>query len=47
LDYIMWVYEQRNTRSPIGFRDWIATEYDHERISDEFAKVPFWKRLRL
>jgi len=47
LDYIMWVYEQRNARSPIGFRDWIATEYDHERISDEFAKVPFWKRLRL
>jgi protein tyrosine/serine phosphatase len=47
LDYIMWVYEQRNAHSAIALRDWIATEYDHERISQEFAKVPFWKRMKL
>ena len=32
LDYILDQYEARNAQSPIGFEEWIATEYDHEAL---------------
>ena len=47
LDYILWRYQQRNKENTIGFRDWIANEYDHAQIAIEFAQLSFWKRLRL
>ncbi|MCK0149184.1 tyrosine-protein phosphatase [Marivita sp. S6314] len=40
-DYILDVYEARITRSPIGFEDWIRTEYDGKAIQAGFdAKIP-------
>lgn len=47
LDYILWRYQQRNKENTIGFRDWIANEYDHAQIAIDFAQLSFWKRLRL
>ena len=32
LDYILDQYEARDAQSPIGFEDWIATEYDHAAL---------------
>ena len=41
LDYTLDVYEARNARDPIGFEDWIATEYDNEAMIRAFrAKEP-------
>ncbi len=40
-DYILDVYEARTARAPIGFEDWIATEYDKQAIKDGWAlKTP-------
>ncbi len=32
LDYILDQYEARTAQSPIGFEEWIATEYDNEAL---------------
>ena len=47
LDYILWSYQQRLKISPIRFRDWIADEYDHIELSEQFSQLSFWERLRL
>lgn len=40
-DYILDVYAARNARSPIGFEDWIRSEYDATSIQAGFdGKVP-------
>ncbi|MCI5112733.1 MAG: tyrosine-protein phosphatase [Marivita sp.] len=40
-DYILEVYAARNARSPIGFEDWIRTEYDATAIQTGFdTKTP-------
>jgi protein tyrosine/serine phosphatase len=36
LDYILDVYAARTARDPIGFADWIATEYDRDTIQADF-----------
>lgn len=36
LDYTLDVYAARNARDPIGFEDWIATEYDNWDITHKF-----------
>ena len=36
LDFILEEYAARNAREPIGFEDWIATEYDAEEIQAKF-----------
>jgi len=38
LDYILDVYEARNATSLIGFRDWIATEYDGDNLQAGFLR---------
>ena len=41
LDYILDAYDLRNTRAPIGFADWVATEYDPDALQAGFDnKVP-------
>lgn len=37
-DHLLEVYRVRNARSPIGFEDWIRTEYDARALSQSFAK---------
>ncbi|SLN38722.1 hypothetical protein PEL8287_01883 [Roseovarius litorisediminis] len=32
LDYIFDLYETRNARAPIGFEEWVATEYDNTEV---------------
>ena len=40
-DYILEVYAARNARQPIGFEDWIRTEYDATAIQAGFnGKTP-------
>ena len=36
LDYTLDVYEARNARDPIGFEEWIATEYDPDELTRAF-----------
>ncbi len=36
LDYILDLYEARNAQEPIGFEDWVATEYENEEVQREF-----------
>lgn len=36
LDHILDRYEARNSQSPIGFEDWIATEYDRDEMQTSF-----------
>lgn len=36
LDYLFDVYEARNAQSPISFEDWVATEYDNEKVQADF-----------
>jgi len=36
LDHILDAYEARNAAEPIGFEDWVATEYDAARLQAEF-----------
>ncbi|WP_116599973.1 tyrosine-protein phosphatase [Primorskyibacter marinus] len=39
--YILDAYAARNARAPIGFEDWIRTEYDHKALQKGFdAKTP-------
>lgn len=38
LDYILDMYDARNTTSPIGFRDWIASEYDEAEMQAGFLR---------
>ncbi|MDQ7069435.1 MAG: tyrosine-protein phosphatase [Rhodobacterales bacterium] len=38
LDYILDMYEDRIAKSPIGFRDWIASEYDGEEMQKAFVR---------
>ncbi len=38
LDYILDLYEARNATSPIGFEDWVATEYDNEQVQADFEQ---------
>lgn len=38
LDYMLECYEARNNRDPIGFEDWIATEYDQTDIMERFKR---------
>ncbi len=35
-DYILEVYQVRNARAPIGFEDWLRSEYDHKAIQIGF-----------
>lgn len=44
LDYILDQYAARNAASPIGFEDWIRTEYDPEALTAGFKALPWWKR---
>ncbi|WP_371225870.1 tyrosine-protein phosphatase [Roseovarius sp. 2305UL8-3] len=39
LDFILDLYEARNAREPIGFEDWIATEYDHLEVQTQYEKT--------
>jgi protein tyrosine/serine phosphatase len=36
-DHLLDVYEARAAASPIGFEDWIATEYDRDALAASFA----------
>lgn len=38
LDYILDVYDARNTVDPISFEAWIATEYDPVKIQQDFKE---------
>ena len=42
LDYILRCYELRTARDPISFENWIATEYDQQKMQTEFdaGKAP-------
>lgn len=43
LDYFLDVYEARNAKSPIGFEDWVNTEYDEAAMNAGFKngrKIP-------
>lgn len=46
-DYILDVYAARNRRSPIGFEDWIRTEYDGKAIQAGFIQRTPADRLTL
>ena len=35
-DYILDIYEARQALSPIGFEDWLKTEYDHHAINEGY-----------
>lgn len=39
LDYILNLYEARNAASPIGFEEWVRTEYDYLAVQKEFNAV--------
>ena len=44
LDHILDTYEARNAADPIGFEDWVRTEYDPVAIQAEFdrrMRLPF------
>ena len=47
LDYIIWLFHERQNHGFIGFRDWVETEYDPLQVSEDFAKLPLLKRVRL
>ncbi len=36
LDHFFALYHQRNVRSPIGFLDWVCTEYERQACHDGF-----------
>lgn len=36
LDFILDLYEARNAASPIGFEEWVATEYDNEAAQAQY-----------
>ena len=36
LDYILDRYEERVAQSPIGFEDWVKTEYDQEKMQGAY-----------
>lgn len=36
LDYVLDVYEKRQSETGIAFEDWIATEYDHISLTEGF-----------
>lgn len=36
LDFILDLYEAHNVASPIGFEDWVATQYDHLKVQDQY-----------
>lgn len=36
LDHILDIYETRNAQDPIGFEDWLRTEYDHLAMQADF-----------
>ncbi len=36
LDFILDLYEERNARAPIGFEEWVATEYDSTRTQSQY-----------
>lgn len=38
LDYILDMYEERIAKSPIGYRDWIASEYDGDEMQAAFQR---------
>jgi len=38
LDYILDMYEERNAKKAIGFRDWIASEYDGTEMQAAFLR---------
>ncbi|MBY5972892.1 tyrosine-protein phosphatase [Ferrimonas balearica] len=44
LDHLLDVYAARNAKEPIGFEDWIRTEYDADRIKADFRALPWWRR---
>lgn len=39
LDHVLTQYEARLSRGPIGFRDWVATEYDQAATDASFAAL--------
>ncbi|WP_238363938.1 tyrosine-protein phosphatase [Mesobacterium pallidum] len=40
-DYMLEVYGHRTARDPIGFEDWLRTEYDHKALQAAFdARIP-------
>ncbi len=47
LDYIIEMYARRVATSPIGFRDWVETEYKPEDMVEGFKNTGFWARLKL
>ncbi|MCA0922001.1 tyrosine-protein phosphatase [Pseudooceanicola nanhaiensis] len=40
LDHILDLYATRNAEAPIGFEEWIATEYDQEAAQVSFDAAP-------
>lgn len=38
LDYLLDCYEARNAQSPIGFEEWVKTEYDDKQVQKEFEE---------
>lgn len=43
LDHILNAYEERNSKEPIGFEDWLRQEYDHLAVQADFeAKFKPW-----
>lgn len=44
LDYILDRYAERTARDPIGFEDWIRTEYDPKAMQAGFDALPWWRR---
>jgi protein tyrosine/serine phosphatase len=38
-DHLIDVYAARTEKSPIGFEDWIATEYDRDALATNFAEA--------
>ncbi|MGV6850438.1 MAG: phosphatase domain-containing protein [Marinibacterium sp.] len=38
LDHILDVYAARNAKAPISFEDWIAQDYDHVEMIEDFAR---------
>ena len=47
LDFILWKYQNHNSKENIEFRTWVELEYDHLQIMTEFSNLSIWKRLRL
>ncbi|MDO6727983.1 tyrosine-protein phosphatase [Cognatishimia sp. 1_MG-2023] len=47
LDYVIDMYARRVAKSPIPFREWVETEYDHEAARDGFNNMGMWRRTKL